>query len=108
MSALGVVSDFVIGLVAEPVWQGAVLSLLLAETLLHQEGLVGTHLWLEILLLYIFIPCISHPTGKKTCRAPRDNGEIQRGMEDISDFCLGVGEEILLKTKQSLLSRIQG
>lgn len=64
MSALGVVSDFVIGLVAEPVWQGSVLSLLLGETLLHQEGLVGTHLWLEILLLYIFRTLAYHSTPR--------------------------------------------
>lgn len=65
MSALGVVSDFVIGLVAEPVGEWSVLSLLLGETPLHQKGLVGTHLWLEILLLYIFRAIAYHHSAKQ-------------------------------------------
>jgi hypothetical protein len=40
------------------------LFLLLGETLLHQEGLVGTHLWLEILLLYIFRTLAYHSTPR--------------------------------------------
>ena len=43
MSPLGVVSDFVIGFVAEPVGERPVLSLLLRESALHQQGLVRTH-----------------------------------------------------------------
>jgi hypothetical protein len=44
MSSLGVVSDVVIGFVSVPVWKRSVLSLLLAKTLLHQQGFMGTHL----------------------------------------------------------------
>jgi hypothetical protein len=72
VSALGVVSDFVIGLVAEPVWQGSVLFLLFGKALLHQQGLVGTHLWLEILLLNIFIPQ-SYPSTQKSIQSAPSN-----------------------------------
>jgi len=52
MSSLGVVSDFVIGFVSEPVGQGSVLSLLLSESLLHQKGFDSTHLWyINIIIL---------------------------------------------------------
>ena len=43
MSAFGVISDVVIGLVAEPVGQGSVLALLLRQAPLHQQALVCTH-----------------------------------------------------------------
>jgi len=45
VSSLGVVSDLVISFVSEPVWEWSVLSLLLGEPLLHQQGLDGTHMW---------------------------------------------------------------
>jgi len=44
VSSLGVVSNVVIGFISEPVWKWSVLSLLLSETLFHQQGFVGTHL----------------------------------------------------------------
>ncbi len=37
VSSLGVVSNFVIGFISEPVGKGSVLSLLLGQTLLHQQ-----------------------------------------------------------------------
>ena len=43
MSALGVVSNLVIGLVSEPVGKRPVLSLRLGQPLLHQKRLVRTH-----------------------------------------------------------------
>jgi hypothetical protein len=43
VSSLGVVSDFVIGFISEPVGEWSVLSLLLGKTLLHQQGFMGTH-----------------------------------------------------------------
>ena len=45
MSTLGVVPNFVIGFVAEPVGEGSVLPLLLAKSALHKKGLVSTHVW---------------------------------------------------------------
>jgi hypothetical protein len=50
MSSLGVVPDFVIGFISEPVGQGPVLPLLLSESLLHQKGLVSSHfaVWSKI------------------------------------------------------------
>ena len=44
MSSLGVVSNLVISFVSEPVGKRSVLSLLLGKSLLHEEGLVGSHL----------------------------------------------------------------
>lgn len=46
MSSFGVVADVAIGLVSEPVGKRSVLPLLLSKALLHQEGLVGSHLWI--------------------------------------------------------------
>jgi hypothetical protein len=37
VSSLGVVSNFVIGFISEPVGKGSVLSLLFGQTLLHQQ-----------------------------------------------------------------------
>ena len=44
MSSFGVVSDFVIGFVAEPVGKGSVLALFLGQPTLHQQGFVSSHL----------------------------------------------------------------
>jgi hypothetical protein len=55
VSSLGVVSNFVIGFISEPVGEGSVLSLLLGQTLLHQQAFVGTHLFNLIIIKYLFI-----------------------------------------------------
>ena len=44
VSSLGVVPNFVISFISEPVGQRSVLSLLFPEPLLHQKGLVSSHL----------------------------------------------------------------
>jgi len=46
VSALGVVPDLVVGFISEPVGERSVLSLLLGESFLHEEGLVCTHVWI--------------------------------------------------------------
>ena len=37
VSSLGIVSNFVIGFISEPVWKWSVLSLLFGKTLFHQQ-----------------------------------------------------------------------
>ena len=54
MSTLGVVSNFVIGLVSEPVGKWPVLSLSLSQSLLHKESLVRTHLWCINIIIKIY------------------------------------------------------
>ena len=46
MSSFGVVPDGVISFVSVPVGEGSVLSLFLPQSLLHEQGLVRSHLWL--------------------------------------------------------------
>lgn len=43
MPSEGVVPDCVFGFVAEPVGQGPVLPLLLGQSLLNQQALMGSH-----------------------------------------------------------------
>lgn len=43
VASLGIVSNLVVGLVAEPIRQRPVLTLSLGESLLHEQCFVGTH-----------------------------------------------------------------
>ena len=47
MSSFGVIADVAIGFVPEPVGKRSVLPLLLAKALLHEVGLVSSHLWIN-------------------------------------------------------------
>lgn len=57
----GVVSNRVVGLVAEPVGQGPVLSLLLRQPLFDQQAFLGSHYSNIILIFRIkYLHCINH------------------------------------------------
>ena len=51
MSPLSIVPNLVIGFVSKPVGEGPVLALLLGQPLLHQQGLVRSHVVLNIINL---------------------------------------------------------